>query len=168
MSLPALYELADKYRELESLASSEDLPPEVIADTLEALEGDLKEKATAVACYFRNLESVADSIDEAAKQMKTRGDRLRKRAESLKEYLKFNMLATGIIKIESPYFTVALQNNPPSVIIDDEASLPPRFMVTPPAPAARADKTAIGKAIKAGEVVPGAHTDVGQRVVIKP
>lgn len=164
-----LYELTAQYRSLEALEVSEDLPPEVIRDTLEGLTGELQDKATNVALFIRNLESTADAIDEAAETMRKRGARLRERAQSLQQYLLLNMQMCGITKIESPFFTLAVKNNPPSVIISDEEAIPAEYMVTPeppPPPAKRPDKKAIAAAIKDGKEVPGAYTERFQRLEI--
>lgn len=165
-----LYELVGQYRALEALESSDDLPAEVIRDTLDGLEGQLQDKATNVGLFIRNLMSTADAIDEAAEAMRMRGERLRKRAQSLNEYLKFNMQASGISKVESPYFTLRLKKNPPTVVIDSENLIPAKFMRTPaplPAPKPAPDKKAIGDAIKAGEEVPGAHAEQYERLEIE-
>lgn len=165
-----LYELTAQYRALEALESSEDLPPEVIRDTLEGLEGQLQEKATNVGLFIRNLESVADAIDEAAEQMRERGARLRKRAQSLQDYLLFNMQASGIQKVESPYFNLKVKTNPPTVVIDSESLIPAEYMTQPeplPPPPPRPDKKAIAAAFKAGEEVPGCHIEQRQRLEIE-
>lgn len=165
-----LYELTQQYRALEALESSDDLPAEVIRDTLEGLEGQLQEKATNVGLFIRNLESVADAIDEAAATMQARGTRLRARAQSLQQYLLLNMQAAGISQVASPYFTLKRVKNPPKVVIDSENLIPERFMRTPeppPPPKPTPDKLAIAKACKAGEDVPGAHTEQDERLEIK-
>lgn len=164
-----LYELTTQFKALELLESSDDLPAEVIRDTLEGLTGELQEKATNVALFIRNLESTADAIDEAAETMRSRGARLRDRAHSLKQYLLLNMQVTGITKIESPFFTIAVRNNTPAVIIDSENLIPSEFMRTPappPTPTPSPDKVAIAKAIKAGAEIPGCHLEQRQRVEI--
>jgi hypothetical protein len=165
-----LYELVGQYRQLEQLESSDDLPAEVIRDTLDGLEGQLQEKATNVALFCRNLESVADAIDEAAATMQARGTRLRARAQSLQQYLLLNLQAAGISKVESPFFTLTVKKNPPTVVIDSENLIPAKFMRTPeppPPPKPAPDKKAIGDAIKAGEEVPGAHAEQRERLEIK-
>lgn len=165
-----LYELVQQHRSLEALESSDDLAPEVIRDTLEGLEGELRDKAISVGHFVRNLESTADAIDEAAEAMRMRGTRLRKRAQSLQDYLLFNLIAAGITKIDSPYFTLTVKKNPPSVVIDSENLIPAQYMRTPeppPPPKAAPDKTAIAAAIKAGNEVPGAHSTQGERLEIK-
>jgi hypothetical protein len=165
-----LYELTAQYRALEALESSDDLPAEVIRDTLDGLEGQWQDKATNVGLFIRNLESVADAIDEAAATMQARGTRLRARAQSLQQYLLLNMQAAGISKVESPYFVLQVKKNPPTVVIDSENLIPAKFMRTPeplPPPKPAPDKKAIADAIKAGGEVPGAHVEQYERLEIK-
>jgi hypothetical protein len=162
-----LYEIANQFRELESLADSGDLPPEVIRDTLEGLQGDMQQKGVAVAQFIRNLDVNADVIDEAAKAMQQRANRLRKRAESVKAYLLFNMQATGITKIEAPEFVIALRNNPEAVEIAEGAQIPDELMVRPEPPPPRPDKVKIKAALKAGQNVDGCRLVAGQRVEIR-
>jgi hypothetical protein len=170
MSKLALYELVSQHRSLEALAESADLPAEVIRDTLDGLEGELRDKAVSVAHFCRNLESTADAIDEAAEQMRERGTRLRKRAQSLNEYLLFHLQAAGISKVESPYFSLKVKTNPPTVVIDSESLIPAEYMTQPeplPPPPPRPDKKAIAAAFKAGEEVPGCHVEQRQRLEIE-
>lgn len=165
-----LYELTAQYRQLEALESSDDLPIEVIHDTLEGLQGQLQEKATNVALFIRNLESVADAVDQAANAMNERSARLRKRAQSLQDYLLFHMQAAGISKVESPFFTLKVKTNPPFVVIDSESQIPAEYMTQPaplPPPPPRPDKKAIAAAFKDGKEVPGCHTEQRQRLEIE-
>lgn len=164
-----LYRLTDQYRELDRL-TDEDVPEEVIRDTLEALTGEIEIKATNVAKFSRNLEALADAIDEAAKAMKERAARLRRKVDGLHHYILTNMQACGISKIESPEFTLSIQKNPLAVIVDDESQVPAQYMVTPlpaPPPVARPDKKAIADAIKGGAVIPGCHGEQGSRLKVK-
>jgi hypothetical protein len=162
-----LYELVQYQRELEVLADSGDVPAEVIADTLEALEGDIEQKAVQVAQFTRNLQATADSVREAAKAMLARADRIEKRSESIHNYLLFQMQAAGISKIESPWFTLVVRKNPPAVVIDEDAALPFEYWTVPAPPPARPDKQAIRDALKAGKSVPGAHIIQTERLEVK-
>ena len=76
-----LYEIVRYRSELERLADSGEVPPEEIADTLQALDGDIKEKAVQVAAFTRNLESSAEAIREAGLAMIARAEQLERRAE---------------------------------------------------------------------------------------
>lgn len=165
----SLFSLTEQYRSLQALAESEtDIPEEVIADTLEALGGELELKAQNVARFALNQEAMAEAIEGAADAMKQRAQRLRKRTAHLRNYLLTNMQAAGLQRIESPEIVLAIKNNPESVVVFAEADLPERFMVQPEPPPKRADKAAIKAAIKAGEDVPGARLERGQRLDIKP
>lgn len=162
----SLYELAEDYRQaLENLTDPElDLPHEVIADTLEGLQGSVEDKAVNVAKFFKNLEATAEAIKQAEQRMSQRRKAIEHRAASMKDYLKTNMEACGITKIESPWFTLAIQKNPAAVEITDEDSLPDDFVeiVT----TRKIDKTSIKQTIEAGADVPGAVLTRGTRLAI--
>ena len=163
-----LYELVRYQSELERLADSGDVPAEQIADTLEALEGDIKEKAVQVAAFTRNLDAAASAIREAGRAMLARAERIERRADGIRNYLLFQCQVAGITKIEAPWFVLSVRKNPPSVVIDDEAQIPAEFIAPPPpAPPPRPDKAAIGKALKAGGSVPGAHLMQTERLEIR-
>lgn len=162
-----LYEISAQYRELETLEASDDLPAEVILQTLDGLEGDLREKSVNVALFCENMRATATEIISRAAAMEERAKRLLKRAESLQGYLQLHMESCGISKIECPYFTLQLKSNPSSVVIDHSGSIPEKFWRQPEAPPKVIDKKAIAAAIKAGEEVPGAHTATGQRLEIR-
>jgi hypothetical protein len=168
VSIPPLYELVRYRDELERLSDSGDIPPEEIADTLALLEGDIREKAINVAGFTRNLEVAADVIKAAGRQMLARAERLEKRAESVRNYLLFQCQAAGITKIEAPWFTIAVRKNPPAVVIDDPAQIPQEFMrPPPPPPPPTPDKALIGRVLKTGDIVPGAHLIQNERLEIK-
>lgn len=162
-----LYEIATQFRDVELLAGSDDVPAEVLRDTLDSIECDFKEKAVQVGFFCENLRATATEILARAAAMEERAKRLLQRADSLQSYLQFQMEATGITKIESPYFTLAIKKNPPTVVIDHEASIPAEFWQHKPAPPPTIDRRAIAAAIKAGQDVPGAHTESYERLELK-
>jgi hypothetical protein len=131
------------------------------------MAGDLEVKATNVAMFIRNLESLGDQIKQAEAAMSARRKSIETRAESIREYLLSNMQRTGITKIESPYFKIALRNNPPSVVVDDPALIPEKYMRQAPPPPPAPDKKDIKAAIEFGETVPGAHLESKVSVSIK-
>jgi hypothetical protein len=165
MSVP-LYELTAQLREVQDLATHDDIPAEAILNALEVIEGDIKVKATNIAALTRNLEASAAMIREAGKRMLERADRLERRSESIKAYLLWNCQAAQITKIECPEYVISVRKNPPAVIIDDENKIPPEFIFTP-MPEPRPDKVKIKAALKAGEDVPGAHLFQNERLEIK-
>lgn len=160
--LPSLYELAGEYHQAAVTMSNMDMDEQTIADTLEGLSGALEEKAKNVAAFVRNLESTAEQIKLAEKQMADRRKAMENRAERIREYLKTNMELAGITQIECPHFKLAIKKNPPSVVIDAESQIPADYMTQPVAPPPAPDKKLIAQAIKDGFEVPGAHLETGK------
>jgi hypothetical protein len=167
MNSITLYELSQDYRQaLDALTDPDnDLPAEVIANTLEGLQGSLEDKAVNVAKFFKNLEATAHAIKEAEQRMAQRRKAIEHRVASMKDYLKTNMESCGITRIESPWFVLAIQKNPAAVDVMDEAAIPDDFVeiVT----TRKIDKTAIKQAIDSGTEVPGAVLTRGTRLAIR-
>jgi hypothetical protein len=163
----ALYELTTQYRELLALADTDELPAEVVRDTLEGLVGSIEEKSISVAKFVRNLEVQADVIEAASKAMNARAARLRNRADSVRAYLLFNMQAASVTKIECPEFTLARRENPPAVAIREGVQLPAEFVVTPEPPPPRPDRKKLLAALKAGAQVDGVWLERGERLEIR-
>jgi hypothetical protein len=168
MSALHLYQITERFQSLNALADSDDIPADVIRDTLESVNAEWDDKAEAVAQLILNLESSALSIEAAAEAQAERARRLAARADQLRAYLLFQMQATGRPKLERDAITIAVLNNPQKVVIDNQADVPAAFMVQKPPPPPAPDRIAIGKAFKAGESVAGCHVEVNQRLEIKP
>lgn len=165
MSL-ALYELASQYRSLKELQDADDVPPEVIADTLESLEGDIQDKCVAISHVILNLQAAGEAIVKAAQTREARGKSLLKRADMLKAYMLLHMQAVEISKVHHEDFDIRRQNSPKTVVIDDETRVPDEYWVQPDAPPKRIDKEKIADAYKAGLEVEGTHSFQGEHIRI--
>lgn len=166
MSL-SLYEISAQYQQAFLRLADSELDDETINDTLEAMDGEVEVKARNVAYFIRNIEATADAIKSAEKAMADRRKAFDNRVARLKEYLKQNMEACGMTKIECPEFSLTIKRNPPSVIIDDAGRIPSELYVYPDQPAPYPDKTAIKERLNAGEVIEGCHLESGTRLDIK-
>lgn len=167
MSNLSLYQIAAEYREATETLASLDLDPQTLADTLESLGGDLESKSKNTAFVVRNLEAAADQIDEAVAEMGKRAMTIRKNAERVREYLLNNMLFAGVKKLETPYFVISVRDNPPKVVVTDEAAIPKAYFTEPTPPAPKPDKKLIATAIKEGVQIDGCHLERGQSLLIK-
>ena len=104
-----LYELTEDYqRALYEMSEIEGLDNEAIADTLEGLKGELKDKAQSVAAYFQNLDSNVKELKDAENRIKARRGVMERQSAGLKDYLRINMAQAGITSIECPEFKVTL------------------------------------------------------------
>ena len=74
------------------------------------------------------------------------------------------MAAAGLSKVTLPSATISVSQAAPSVVIEDEASIPERFIRIK----REIDKTAINAAVKAGEEIPGVVvSNGGSRLTIR-
>lgn len=173
MSTLRLYEIADNYLQaLEDLAELEDLPAEVIADTLEALQGNFEHKAISVGAYIRTLEAEASAIEQVRRSMEQRQKALERHTERLRDYLRLQMERTGLRRIKvppertkAPCIILRLQANPPSVVVEDEERVPARYKCTETV--TKLLRSEIARALKAGEDVAGARLERTSRLVIQ-
>ena len=159
-----LYELSSDYlNALDELSELDDLPVEAIADTLEGLAGAWEDKALNVARYIRNLEAETTAIEEAKKRMEVRARSTANKAMRMRDYLKTELEKTGL-QPKAPDVAVRLQNNPPSVVLDDETRIPEDYRRTQVVSTIL--KAEIAAAIKAGKEITGAHLEQSKRLVI--
>jgi hypothetical protein len=162
-----LYTIADQYLvDLQKLQEM-DIDEQTFKDTLEGLSGDLELKATNVAMFVRNLEANAEAIKVAEKQMAERRKSIEAKAERIKEYLKENMVRTGITKIECPYFQLSLRKNPPAVEVLNQDMIPDEYFDIPEPPAPTLNKNRLKDDLKNGVIVEGAKLTSGQSLQIK-
>ena len=167
MSNLTLYDISKDYLQaLDAFTDPDaDIPLDAAIDTLDGIEGQLQDKAVSVAKFMQNLDATAKAIREAEQQMAKRRKAIENRAQWLRDYLKLNMEAAGITKIESPWFRLAIQKNPDAVEITDEALVPDIFkteVVT-----VKIDKPAIKQALRDGAVIPGATLSQSTRLAIR-
>lgn len=153
-----LYEISEQYRELESLADSDDENmEEAVATTLECITGDFQEKAQALVTVVRNMDSDVDALDDEIKRLQARKTAIKNRQDSMRDYLRENMERTGIKKISCPLFTINCVAGREITVINDEDNIPDDYMVVKTE--IRPDKAAITKALKDGVEIPGVTLD---------
>jgi len=158
-----LYEVATQYRSALAALEDTDIPAEAIADTLEALQGDLEVKAMSVAAYFENLTAEVAAMKSAEKRIADRRKALESKIDRGREYLKSNMEACGITEIKGPELLLRIRKNPPSVFIDNESELPEACFRIKREP----DKTKIKAMLDSGEIINGARLEQSTRLEVK-
>ena len=163
--MTALYLIANEYKTAAQKLADLELPPEVVADTLESLSGDLEVKAQNVAYMIRSFEADAAAVKQWAKDAAERAKAMEARAERLRDYLASNLMVAGIEKIDGPGVRIGWRKSS-AVIIDEASLIPTEFMKTPEPPPASPDKKAIADAIKAGKEVSGAHVETRKNLQI--
>lgn len=155
--MTSLRDLSKEMMEVRELATNTDLPPEAMIDTLDGIEGMFNDKALKVVQVLNNGDSDVAALKAEAQRLLDRAKVISNGQDRLKEYLRMNMEATEIKKIESPFFTITLTQGRDMAVIDDEKSVPDEYVnvKTVVAP----DKRAILAALKKGVDIDGAHME---------
>lgn len=125
-----LYDIAERYKNLEELAGNEDLDKETIAEILKAKDGvdvEPKIKCENIGRLIRNLTAKAEMIGKEEKFLATKKKRAEKNAKNLKLYLYDCLKLTNKQKIETDLFKISIQKNQPALIINDVFSVPDEY-----------------------------------------
>lgn len=132
-------------------------------DEILDLQGDLSEKLVNYGFVVKNLDGELTAIDDEIKRLTARKKARKTHIDLLKNRMKQAMADNGLDKIDDPILPIRLQNSAPSVRLDiDPLHLPQEFQKVE----ITADKTAIGKALKAGREVKGASLEQSQHIRI--
>ena len=159
-----LYTVSEIYLSAcESLLEMDELPDDVVADTIESLSGEFEEKAINVAGYCKNLQKEIEAMKNYERDMKERRNVLEKQVTRLTEYLKTNMEKCHFSKIKGAEFTISIRLCPASVVIDDIDELPSQFSMLKMLP----DKMLIKRALQNGTHLEWAHLENKTSLVIK-
>lgn len=147
-----LYELTSQFAELMELASDPEVPSDVLADTIEGLEGDLEEKADGYAKVIRSMRADADSLKTEIKRLQDRKKALENGADRLTQALEYAMRSTGQTKLKTKLFSFGIQKNPASVDIEEGAFIPEEFLIQQEP---QVNKKGLLEALKAGKKFAG-------------
>lgn len=164
-----LYQVTDNYNNLLELLTSPELAenPDVIG-ALEAIEDEFNNKAVNTVKAIKMVESDIDTIDGEIKRLQAMKKVRQNALDSVKDYLKRNMAATGIFKIESPLFKIGYSERKNAAVELDETLFLANNLnedlvsvkITP-------SKTAIKKALEAGGQIIGARLVDSQVLTIR-
>ena len=149
-----LYKLTDNYakaiRAIESMVEAGELSAETAADTLEGLQGELKDKAINVALHIKNLRSDLAQLEDAKNSFDARIKAAEASLAFYEQYLDANMQKSGLVELKTPEVLVKYKKLP--AIVDITGEVPEPFQRVIPEKR-EPDKRAIGEALKAGQVL---------------
>ena len=136
--------------ELLQMAEDPDIDEQAFLDTLEGVEGALEDKADNYAKIMRMLDGDALAIREEEHRLEARRKAIENNIKRMKQSLQYAMEATGKTKFKTQLFSFNVQNNPASVVVDEQyiENIPERFLKYKDP---EIDRKAIKDAIKAGD-----------------
>lgn len=161
-----LFDLNDNYRKVEALfEDGADVSEQALKDTLESIELDRDLKLDNIAFLIERNTAKGDFYAKKIKELQLAKKSAENTVNRLNAYMTSAMDDAGLKELQTENHVLKPRNYKASVVVDDTSAIPEQYMVakTTVAP----DKTAIYKAIKAGEDVPGVHTEPNRKTVIK-
>ena len=163
-----LYEIANDYLALMQAIEDGEIPEEAVADTLEAIEGDIEVKADNIACILKNIDAEVLAIKAEETRLAERRKAKEAAHKRLKEYLSEVLQRTGIGKVETARNVITFRKSE-SVELDESfiawAYKNRDDLLTFSEP--KANKTEIKKALKSGAEIVGAQIVVNHNIQIK-
>lgn len=162
--MASIYELNKDYAELSAMLEVAETPEEIeaIKNTLEMLDLTIEEKIENTAKYMVNVESDIQGIKVEIERLNKIKKAKESTIETLKNNIEYSMKQKGIEKLEVGTFKAGYRKSESVEIINLDI-IPADFTKVE----IKADKTAIKKAIKAGETVDGAQIQTNMNFYIK-
>lgn len=154
-----LYEIAPELREA---VMAEDFDDQLVTDLSIAFE----HKAGGMMAIADELGAFVAMAKDEEKRIAAKRRAVENRIKRMKDYLQNCMETAEIFEVEAGTRKIALQKNPPKVVVDDEQSIPPRFFTVIPE-TFQLDKSALKDALKAGEEIDGAHMEQGMSLRVR-
>lgn len=152
-----LYELTNQYTELLEMLSDPDVDEQTIYDTLEAIDGEIEEKADGYARVISEMEARLAGVVGQIKRLDGYKQTLANNIQRVKDNLQNAMIATGKRKFKTDLFSFSVQKNGGALpVIVDVApeDLPDELVTITRTP----NKKAIAELLeRATEYIPIAH-----------
>lgn len=124
-----LYELNEQWLKVSELLEEDD-SNETLQETFEAIEGDIETKLEYLVKLKREHEAKAESF-KAEKDYFAKKQKVQVNASNrLKTFIENQMEFQGTKKMSAGLFSLSLQKNPHSLVIEDESVIPHYFFET--------------------------------------
>lgn len=127
-----LYELTEQYQALQDMAYDPEVDEQTLRDTMEAIWGEIEEKADGYAKIIMGMKSDIEILREEERRLTDRRRNLEARQKWLKDNLEANMREIGKTKFKTALFSFNIQKNgglEPLVIDGLIEDIPGRFLI---------------------------------------
>lgn len=155
-----LYDIANDYAKL----MDSGLDPEMIADTIEGIDGELVDKVEQLLAICKNEQLYAEALRNESKSLQERASVVENKISSIKEYIARSLETAGKKSIRAGLHQVTVRVPSRQVDITDASILPIEFVEYETV--VKPDKLAIKHQLDAGIAVPGAQIKLGKPSLI--
>ena len=109
--MSSLMALTGEYLELLDMAKDPDVDEQTLMDTMEAISGEISQKAGGCVAVIRHLEGRADTYEKEAERLSKAAQAYRNNVKRIKERIKYAMTQMDVTTIESDYCTIKIRKN---------------------------------------------------------
>jgi len=165
--MSSMYELATEWLQLLEIAEDPEVDEQTLADTFEGLAGEIEVKAENAAKVIKELEGKETMLKEEIERLTARKMACTNNIKRIKQMLQFLMETSGKTKFEVGTFKFSIQNNVPSVVMDEPyiENIPDEYLRFKEP---EIDRTKIKEALKNGVDLEGlAHLEVTRSLRIR-
>lgn len=130
-----LYELTEQYQALQEMIYDPEVDEQTIKDTMEAIWGEIEEKADGYAKIIFGIKADIETLQEEGYRLNARRQRLENRAKWLRSNLEANMREVGKTKFKTALFSFNIQKNggvEPLVITGALEDIPGKYLIPQP------------------------------------
>jgi hypothetical protein len=162
----SLYEINSQIEQVWGTAVDPDTGEIINEDALQELEQlgmQREEKLENLALFYKNLSAEAEALKAEKMRLAARQAAAEKKAEGIKKYIAASMDSAGGEKIKTSKVAIGWRKSE-SVQVEENAFLPDEYLTFK---APEPNKTAIKKALKAGEKIDGASLVTANNIQIK-
>ena len=128
--MPNIYEIKNEFNTLWSILEDELVDDEALVGAWETATEDLADKLENCCKYIKNEEAVIAGLKEEEERLNARRKAKENAIKRLKQLMQDAMNAAGEKKLPCGTFTVSIQNNAPSVVMDEQyvENVPAEFL----------------------------------------
>ena len=162
-----IFDLSEQYVKFAAVAEDMELPPEAVADTFEALDGEFDDKADNLACIIKELTAAAKDIKEQEDALKARRRAKENAAERIKSLLSMSMQRIGRERIDTARNLITFRKSTGLRIEDADDFVQRHRDLCKVETVVTIPKKEITDRLKAGEEISGATLETRQNLQIK-
>lgn len=127
MSKITLFDISERYLNIEELLNNPDIPEEVLVEALNSINEEFSAKADNIVKFIKIVEGDCEVLKKEEARLAGKRRTLENKSKRMKQYLEDNMRLIGNTKFKTTLFSYNIQSNPPSLEIKNEDLIPDTY-----------------------------------------
>ena len=128
--MASIYDLTEEVLTLWALMESGELDDEMLIGAMEYSQEELHIKIESYCKWIKNMESDIAGLKAEEERLKDKRKTMENTIDRAKKAMKAAMEVTGEKKVKGQIFTISIQANPESVVLDESytENIPPEYL----------------------------------------